>query len=142
MRWLLGCLLLFCAAIAVDLAGRLGGSPPGRALLVGRIVDRDGRGLAGAQVELRGPAGAGIVRRLAASADGGFAFGDLVPGSYLLSVRNPGNGLAGAVRSIWLRPWQVETLVVSRPRLDCSRGARLNGCRRPEARTKRAARRS
>jgi len=111
MRWLLGCMLLFCAAVAVDLAGRLGGPPPGRALLVGRIVDRGGHGLDGAQVELRGPTGGDPVRRLTASKEGGFAFRDLVPGDYLLGLPAARGGSVGCARRLWLRPWQTETVV-------------------------------
>jgi hypothetical protein len=142
MRWLLGCLLLFGAAVAVDHAGRASAPAPGRALLVGRIVDRAGRGLEGAQVELRGPPEVGVVRRLATGAGGGFAFGDLVPGTYLLSVRNPGDGGPGAARRIWLRAWQAEAVVVSPSLVDGSGAAGFSGCRRREARTRRAPRTS
>ena len=142
MRWLLGCLLVFGAAVAVDHVGRAGAPAPGRALLVGRIVDSAGRGLEGAQVELRGPPDVGVVRRLPTRAGGSFAFGDLGPGTYLLSVRNPGDGGSGAARRIWLRPWQVEAVVVSPSGVDCSRLAGFSGCRRREARTRRAPRTS
>jgi hypothetical protein len=142
MRWLLGCLLLFGAAVAVDHAGCAGAPAPGRALLVGRVVDRAGRGLEGAQVELRALPDVGIVRHLATGAGGGFAFGDVVPGIYRVSVLKPGDGGPGAARRIWLRPWQAEAVVVSTSRVGCSRVADFSGCRRREARTRRAPRTS